>query len=796
VALAVPLRLSLFSGYGLGDDGNFIAATIDFLEYGRLDASNYYHLRPLFVLPQALSFHLLGIGDLSLVLPTFIAAVGSHGLGVLVAGAVIGARGAAFVSVLWLTTPFESLTATAAAPDHILALALSGAVVCCLRGVGSRRTAWMVAGALLVLCGAAVKTPALGILPSFALATLLAGKRLPRWLPFWGTLALAGALAALALVSFAADAQGWLESLLARAWPNPSALRLETYPRLLLLRDPHGHFMFGAAGWLAVAGLLSAGLVRKSGTAPRAAAMVGLAGSYLAFFLYMAGSVEFPLIFRYLAQVTPALYLCGGFFVETLYPRSRVLALGVLALAAGFGLQQTLPVTEPSRDPNRDGRALVAFIEAERIAPNVTIQADYLTCSRLRWLLDPMSRGWQFRCPLLGTPEEKRRFLDDLESGYLITGGGTLAWYSTGRHTLTLEEAGVSPPKTDASSVSWELLFELDGPRRSWRREPLRVWRVVQPDGDRIIEIPDPALRACLRRLVFPGASGEDEDARPVTAELARHPRLVYCPDAGIRDARGLEAFVDTRELVLSHNQLRHVDLASMPRLRLALLNGNQLERVEGLESAGELESLWLSHNALDRLALGEKPLLRDLRADHNQLTRIRVDGRHPPLWRLVLWGNPDLTCADLPFAATLVAGSGCGLGSAMPIGKLPALDAATHHSYAGLLGTFGDPEDLGEAMAHAHAALALEPSGPGHDALGRLHARAGDHERALEEYERAIALDPSYFPAFQSRGDARLERGDRAGALRDYRRWAKLAQTASERAVAESVIRRVEAGD
>jgi tetratricopeptide (TPR) repeat protein len=238
------------------------------------------------------------------------------------------------------------------------------------------------------------------------------------------------------------------------------------------------------------------------------------------------------------------------------------------------------------------------------------------------------------------------------------------------------------------------------------------------------------------------------------------------------------------------------VDLSSMPRLRLALLNGNQLERVDGLESAHELESLWLSHNALEHLALGEKPLLRELRADSNRLTRLTVDAPLPALWRLGLWANPSLACADLPVAPALVAASGCGLGSAVPIPKLPALGAAAHHQLAGLLGAFGGPENLDEATAHAHAALALEPSGPAHDSLGRLHALAGDHERALEEYERALALDPTYFPAFRSRADARLARGDRAGALRDYRRWASLAPSPSERALAQSVLRQFEAGD
>ncbi len=795
VALAVPLRLALFAGYGLGDDPNFIAAAIDFLEYGRLDLSNPYHLRPLFVLPQALSFHLLGIDDFSLVLPTFVAAIGTHALGVTLAGAAFGARGACFVSLLWLTTPFESLTATAAVPDHGLALFLTAAAGCCWRGRRSAAAGWMVAGAALVLCGVAVKLPALGILPSFALATALAGPHWRRWLPFWATLALAAALGALAFLTVAADARGWLARILEMAWPDPGLRKLAAYPRLLLLRDDHHHFMFGAAGWLAIAGVLAAAWRRPGGARPRGASLVLLSGSYLAVFLFLAGAVEFPRVFRYLAQVAPALYLCGGFFVAQLYARSRTAALAVLGLAAAFGLQQTLPVTEPSRDPNRDGRVLTAFLAAERIAPGVVIQGDFWTCARIRWLLDPASRDWRFHCPTLRKRNEKRAFLEGLESGYLITGGGTLAWYTTGKWTLALDETRFSPPPPGGVGVGWELLLEHDGPRRAWRREPLRVWRVVHPELERVVEVPDPSLRRCLHRAVFPDDTAEDPE-RPITVVLAREPRRLHCARAGIRDARGLEAFVNARELILSHNELERLDLGGLSQLRVALLNGNRLEQVTGLEHAPELEQLWLSHNALRSIALGALPALRDLRLEHNALARIRTEASLPRLSTLALWANPALDCPRLPFPAALVARSGCGGAGGDLAARLPALDAGAHNERAWLLGAFGHPEDLEEARAHVAASLALEPSAHGYDTLGRFRERGGDLEGAVEAYDRALALDPGYFPAYQSRGDARLALGDRAGALRDYRRWVSLAPSPDERALAEEALGRVEAED
>jgi tetratricopeptide (TPR) repeat protein len=795
VGLAVPLRLLGFVGYGLGDDGNFIAAAVDFLEYGRLDLSNHYHARPLFILPHALAFRVLGVSELSFVLPVFLAALGTHLLGIGIARAAFGARGAFFVSALWLTTPFETLTATAGAPDHELALLLTAAVACCLVGHRSARPAWMIGGAFLVLCGVAVKAPALGILPSFALATALAGRRWGRWLPFWGTLAVAAAAAGLALVAFGTGAEGWLGRLLEGTRPVPDAEAFAVYPRLLWHRDEFGRFMFGAAGWLAAAGLLASGW-RTHGAWPRGAGLVVLAGSYLAVFLGMAGSVEFARIFRYLAQVTPAVYLCGGFFLEQVARRTPALAFSGLALAAAFGLQQTPLVTESVRDPNRDGRVLTAFLAEQDIPRSAVIQGDFWSCARVRWLLDPASRAWKFDCPTFRSAREKRAFLANVQGGYVITGGGSLAWYATGDWRLDLRHARFRPPKPGASEVTWERLLEHDGPRRPWRREPLRVWRIVDADQERIVEIPDPELRRCLRRAVFPGSGGADDPAQPITVGLAREPRFLHCARAGIRDGRGLEAFVGARELVLSHNELERIDLTALRQLRLAVLNGNRLQQVDGLREAPALEVLWLSHNALERVELGVLPRLRDLRLEHNRLTAIEVHAPLTGLATLALWANPGLACNAAPLPAALVATSGCGRAAGDLAARLPALDAPAHSQLAWLLGSYGAREDLAEAIAHARAALALAPTAPRHDSLGGLHARAGDLERAVEAYTRALAVDDTYFYAYRNRAQARLGLGDRAGALRDYRRWAEHAPTPAERALAEAALARAQPAD
>jgi Tfp pilus assembly protein PilF len=50
-----------------------------------------------------------------------------------------------------------------------------------------------------------------------------------------------------------------------------------------------------------------------------------------------------------------------------------------------------------------------------------------------------------------------------------------------------------------------------------------------------------------------------------------------------------------------------------------------------------------------------------------------------------------------------------------------------------------------------------------------------GDHQRALADYDRAIAIDPQYASAYNDRAYVRLALGDIAGALEDARLGASL---------------------
>lgn len=64
-------------------------------------------------------------------------------------------------------------------------------------------------------------------------------------------------------------------------------------------------------------------------------------------------------------------------------------------------------------------------------------------------------------------------------------------------------------------------------------------------------------------------------------------------------------------------------------------------------------------------------------------------------------------------------------------------------------------------------------PNGPqlavAHNNRGVAHLAKGDPERAIEDYDRALSLDPDYAVAYSNRGMAYLAKGAFVEALRDY---------------------------
>lgn len=107
--------------------------------------------------------------------------------------------------------------------------------------------------------------------------------------------------------------------------------------------------------------------------------------------------------------------------------------------------------------------------------------------------------------------------------------------------------------------------------------------------------------------------------------------------------------------------------------------------------------------------------------------------------------------------------------------------DAALRASYAGVLGALGR---FPEAREHVEKALTLDPlNAEAHHNLAVLHERAGEREKAVEEYRKALRYDPRYEPSRKA-----LVRLTGSGAVRppktpDQEKAQALAEQAADKA-------------
>jgi len=503
---SIPLRLYYFGGYGLGDDPNFINTPLNFLHTGHFDLADHHTSRPGMLLPQILVFRLLGVSDFSFVLPILVCALGTHAWTLFLTRSLLGARAALLVSLFFLTTPFETLSATSFVPDYIVAFWSLAAACGCWRGWRTGSRVAMAGAGAAIACAVFTKSSAVLLFPALGLANLLTWRSWRGWLTLW--LASGVALAA-GCVFFWYLGGGPLHWLVRRAdrpeGHDVTAILgyvLSLYPRYLFLREPDfGHWMFGIAGWAALLGVVTAvGRLRSEGR--RAASVVVLFGflellllNFVPHKLTFHAYYSHPRIFRYLAQVSPFVYLAAAFFLEQLLQarvrtlRAAAVVLGVAAFA--FGLYEAPLVSEPTWDATADGRVLARYFTEHRLPPPQTLQSDFWHCYRIYFLSrdGPLER----RCGTFETTEDKQRFLAGIREGYVVTGGGRVAWYSDRHWALDLTLANFAPPPT------WRLLFQRDAPVKPWRREPLRVWRVEEP-----APAPPASRRAAASRPAVP----------------------------------------------------------------------------------------------------------------------------------------------------------------------------------------------------------------------------------------------------------------------------------------------------
>jgi len=75
----------------------------------------------------------------------------------------------------------------------------------------------------------------------------------------------------------------------------------------------------------------------------------------------------------------------------------------------------------------------------------------------------------------------------------------------------------------------------------------------------------------------------------------------------------------------------------------------------------------------------------------------------------------------------------------------------------------------------------------------GNARLDQGDLDAAIQDYTKAIALDPQDANANYNRGDVREAQGDVAGAVADFRRYLELAPDAPDRHQVQQWIAQLE---
>ena len=103
--------------------------------------------------------------------------------------------------------------------------------------------------------------------------------------------------------------------------------------------------------------------------------------------------------------------------------------------------------------------------------------------------------------------------------------------------------------------------------------------------------------------------------------------------------------------------------------------------------------------------------------------------------------------------------------------------------------------EDKGEydrAIQDYNEAIHLNPQfAPAYYNRGNAYLAKDEYDRAIQEYDEVIRLDPSFTPAYVNRGLAHLKQGDQDLALRDYNEAVRLDPVYADRPYAEALTRR-----
>jgi hypothetical protein len=483
VALGLGLRVAWFSGYGLGDDANFLEMIRWILETGRAEGAYAYRFTwwaPTVALGRLAG----GLTEAAFIAPITLASGAGIAVVYAIGRTLWGRPGGVAAALLLVVHPLDFAWSTMQANDIVASLFVAVAVLGVLRATeagapSSARRCWWALAAWGLFLAYHAKVSALTVAPALALIAWWRRDRLwPEATSFLTSSAVLFGGAALCSWALTGNplAPYEIEMTTAGLREPDAALHhrvtaptLWAYPRMLLWHDNLGGWPYGFQPILvALAALASRFLPLRTSKE--------MAAWFVSVFLLMQFQMTVRdgvvvAAFRNLrhshAFVYPLVLLLAGVFVRA-RPRWPRTAHAALTVTLAAGLWASIDAASKTRACFADQRAVVWYLSE---LPNRPIHCDGHLETWFHVVAPPRASDRRV-VVLRSTARERRPELAALRQGYLVTGGGREPYYGCWHCIVRAEEL---PPGR------WRLLREFPGPSgpTAWRPEPARVWESV-----------------------------------------------------------------------------------------------------------------------------------------------------------------------------------------------------------------------------------------------------------------------------------------------------------------------------
>lgn len=483
MAVGLALRLVWFSGYGLGDDVNWLSF-VEWIQHGEIQYRQSYGHRITWWLPTVVLARVLGPTEAALIAPITAASVLEIGVAYAIGKLFWGRAGACIAAALFTVHPLDFAWSTMLATDFIPSLFSALSFYALLRATLlddslSRRRHFVLAALALWLAFHG-KISALTIAPALAFVAWRRRGRLGREaLSFCGVAALLfGASASLALALDGSVLAPYENEMFLAGMRSPEATRFHLatadtfwlYPRWLFGRDHLGGWIHGGQPHWIVAFAAASVFLPWLRTSKEAfvwfvAVLVAMQfqGVTLRDGLLLAA---FRNVRHGHGLVFPVVLLLTGYLVS-LRLRHRRLGTAALCAVLAASLGASVEIASKTHATFGDERGVARYLAT---LPPQPVFCDFHLAN---WfpILHAKREGLTFRT-LSGDREVRRQEIAAITEGYLVTGGGRDPYYGCSDCIVRADEV---PPGR------WRLLREFPGPKRptAWRREPARVWEAL-----------------------------------------------------------------------------------------------------------------------------------------------------------------------------------------------------------------------------------------------------------------------------------------------------------------------------